>query len=118
LRRDDLAFGELVEPVVHVGGHALPAEQRGYTTTPEHLTEDARAAEYSAGIVLQSGNPRLHHRQYGTRQARVSTLGDGTNELLEVEGVAGGLLDDSRHGLAARRLTEHFPRELLARPWW
>ena len=55
---------------------------------PEDVAEDARRAQHAPRLGLERVEARLHHREHRLGQWRRCALGDGADQLFEVEGVA------------------------------
>lgn len=74
----------------------------------------AAASPIAAGLGIDRGEARLGHREHRLGE-RVALAGrDGAEQLLQVEGVAGGLLDDARDDLGRRGVAERGAGEALA----
>ena len=79
------------------------AEQRGDAAAPEDLAEHARRAQHAPRLGSSALEARLHHRQHRLGQLGALALGGRADQLLEVERVAGGALDDARDLAASAR---------------
>jgi len=90
------------------------AEQQDDAAVPAHLAEHAGGAQHPPGLEREPREPGLDHGDHGLRQRRVLALGDGADQLLEVERVAVGLLDQALHGVAADGVAQHLAHQPLA----
>ena len=97
--RDQLLAGEDRDPVGELGRARRTAEQRRDPARPEDLPEDARRPEHPARVGLLLLEARLRHGEDGVGQVVALAGGDRADQLLEVERVAAGAVDEPRHRL-------------------
>ena len=93
------------------------SRRRASARTPPRqnaLAEHARRAQHAARLGVEPLEPRLHHREHRLGQRVAPALGHRADQLLEVERVAGGALDDARDRARPRAVAEHLAHEPLA----
>jgi hypothetical protein len=115
LARQDLAVAELREPRSDLRDGRAVVEERHHAARPEGLAEHARGSEHAPCLRLERLDAPLRHRDHRARQAIAVALGDASNELLEVEGVAARGGHDAGDRGVVREVVQHLPHEPLAR---
>src|SRR6185503_7095836 len=109
----ELALNQLLEPLLLTDSAPVGPEQRRQRARPEPAPEHARGAERAARLGIEGVESSLHHPQDRGRQLLLA-LGGRADQLLQVEGVAVGAVDEARDPLVARTRAEDVARELLA----
>jgi hypothetical protein len=112
--RDDLAVHEQVEVLAHLGRERVAPEERDRAAAPEDGPEHARRAEHATRLAVETLKARLRHREDRLGHGVAAVLGHGSDELLEIEGVAAAPLHDARDRRRVRTLAQDAPDELLA----
>ena len=136
----DLAARELGEPVVDLARLVVAAGEREETAAPEHLAEDARRAEHATRLGSSasrrastiastvpgsdhasiSGSPPVSppegggERRAGACRCEAGALGERADQLLEIEDVAGGAIEQARALGGVDVVAEHLAHEPLA----
>jgi hypothetical protein len=113
--RDDLTLLEHGEPLAHGRGLRGAAEQGHEPAAPEGLAEDAARAQQTARFGLEALEPGLDHGQHRLGEGARAAARGGADELLQVERVAVGALEQHGHGLGADVGAEDLSDEALAR---
>ena len=81
--------------VRHVGQLGLAAEQRRHARRARSARRTRRRAQHALGLAPLGVEARLHHPEHGVGQRRrARPAGGRADQLLEVERVAVGALDD------------------------
>src|SRR5262249_22831089 len=111
---DELALGEVREPVDE-RARLRAAEERREPTAPEDLAEDARRAKDAPHLGIERLEARLHHREDRLGERVALAVGHCADQLLEIERVPRGALDEHRHARGRHVRPEHLADELLAR---
>ncbi len=108
---DGLALDEDGEELVDVAGARVAAEELHHAAAPEGLPEDARRAQRLARRGRERLEPRLHHGDHGLGRSVAAALGLGPDQLLQVERVPAGAIEDALDHGALHLGAEHLAHE-------
>jgi hypothetical protein len=114
--RQHLLLDQPREPFAYHRRAHDPAQEPGHAALPAHLAEHAGGAQHTAGLDREPAEPGLHHGQHGLGQRLVLALGGRADQLLEVERVAVGPLDQALDGRGVDAVAEHLADQSLAGP--